>query len=42
MEDRWFTGSQLMSLLQLVLKLPPGVGTEEDIVRETDRYRDLY
>ena len=30
-----------MSLLHLVLKLPSGVGSGEDIVRETDRYKNI-
>ncbi|KAL9988386.1 hypothetical protein ACROYT_G002824 [Oculina patagonica] len=37
MEESWFQGSRLMSVLQLVFKLPSDAETEEDMVQETDR-----
>ncbi|XP_068734961.1 glomulin-like isoform X1 [Montipora capricornis] len=36
-EEPWFQGTRLMSILQLVLKPPPEAGTEKDLVQETDR-----
>ncbi|XP_048587092.1 glomulin isoform X2 [Nematostella vectensis] len=35
--DKWFMGSQLISLMQTVYKLPPGAGREADLVPETER-----
>lgn len=36
-EELWFQGCRLMSLLHLVFKLPSGAGSEKDLVQETDR-----
>lgn len=36
-EEPWFQGTRLMSILQLVLKPPPEAGTEKDLVQESDR-----
>lgn len=36
-EESWFQGTRLMSILQLVLKPPPKPGTEKDLVQDTDR-----
>lgn len=36
-DEAWFQGSRLMSILQLVFKPPSEAGTEKDLVQETDR-----
>lgn len=36
-DEAWFQGSRLMSILQLVFKPPAEAGTEKDLVQETDR-----
>ncbi|KAJ7339403.1 hypothetical protein OS493_005798 [Desmophyllum pertusum] len=37
LDESWFQGSRVMSILQLVFKPPSEAGTEKDLVQETDR-----